>query len=283
MFPENDMLGIDYIIPDFQYVVDQLENGLVIHGIIVTHGHEDHTGAIGHVLDFINAPVYATALTAGLLNVKIRQAGHHDHPLKVFKAGDVLELGPFRVETFHVCHSIPDGVGLGITTPAGLIVHSGDFKFDHTPVDGKPPDFAKLAEFRGAACWRCCPTAPTPIAPAGRPPKRVIDAAFDAVFREAHGPDHRRDLRLADLAHPAGRRSPRSATTARWPWPGTACREVTMATRPGLSGSAHGPDRPPGRRPAKCRRDEVVIMATGTQGEPSAVLGRLATGASPPA
>jgi ribonuclease J len=151
MFPENDMLGIDYIIPDFRYIVDRLDK-LTIHGIIVTHGHEDHTGAIAHVLDAIHAPVYATALTAGLLEVKLRQGRHGDHPLQVFRAGDTLQLGPFRVETFHVCHSIPDGVGLGINTPAGLIVHSSDFKFDHTPVDGWPPDFAKLAEFsqRGA-------------------------------------------------------------------------------------------------------------------------------------
>ena len=133
MFPENDMLGIDYIIPDFGYVVNRLQEGLTVHGVVVTHGHEDHTGAIGHVLDVIKAPVYATSLTAGLLEVKMRQSGHAEHPLIVFHAGDRFQLGLFDVETFHVCHSIPDGVGLGITTPVGLIVHSSDFKFDHTP------------------------------------------------------------------------------------------------------------------------------------------------------
>ena len=184
MFPENDMLGVDYIIPDIQYLMDKRD---WVRGIIVTHGHEDHTGAIGHVLDALPVPVYATALTAGLLEIKMRQFGHTDHPLHVFKAGDVLQLGPFSVETFHVCHSIPDGVGLGINTPAGLIVHSSDFKFDHTPVDSWPPDFAKLAEFAQRGVLALLSDSTNADQEGWTPSERVIDRAFSEVFASAKG------------------------------------------------------------------------------------------------
>ncbi|RPI99629.1 MAG: ribonuclease J, partial [Chloroflexi bacterium] len=277
MFPENDMLGIDYIIPDFQYVVDQLENGLVIHAIIVTHGHEDHTGAIGHVLDFINAPVYATALTAGLLEVKIRQAGHRDHPLKVFKAGDVLELGPFSVETFHVCHSIPDGVGLGINTPAGLIVHSSDFKFDHTPVDGWPPDFAKLAEFSQRGVLALLSDSTNADRDGWTPSESVIDRAFDEVFKQAEGRIIVATFaslisRIHQVAVAAQRYGRKMAVAGH-----SMAEYIKVATRLGylkLPKDLIVSIEQAGKMPPR----EVVIMATGSQGEPSAVLGRLALG-----
>jgi len=145
MFPENDMLGIDYIIPDFQYLMDRKDK---VRGIIITHGHEDHTGAIAHVLEEINAPIYATALTRGLLEVKLarsKQLG--SAKLVTVNAGEKVKIGVFEVEFAHVCHSIPDGVALGINTPEGLIVHTGDYKFDHTPVDNWPTDYAKLSEW----------------------------------------------------------------------------------------------------------------------------------------
>jgi ribonuclease J len=277
MFPENDMLGIDYIIPDFQYVVDQMAEGLTLHGIIVTHGHEDHTGAIGHVLDYIDVPVYATALTAGLLEVKIRQAGHGDHPLHVFKAGDVLTLGPFRVETFHVCHSIPDGVGLGITTPVGLIVHSSDFKFDHTPVDGWPPDFAKLAEFAQRRVLALLADSTNADHEGWTPSETVIDKAFDDVFSQAKGRIIVATFaslisRIQQVATAAQRYGRKMAVA------GYSMSEyIKVATRLGylkLPPDLLVPiDQANKMPPAK-----VVIMATGTQGEPSAVLGRLAWG-----
>ena len=144
MFPENDMLGIDYIIPDFEYLKNKSHQ---VVGIVVTHGHEDHIGAIHHVIDQIPAPIFATPLTLGLIEVKLARHGMANKAdLRRVQAGETVQIGPFKVEFFHVCHSIPDGVGLGITTPAGLVIHTGDFKFDHTPVDGWPTDYAKLAE-----------------------------------------------------------------------------------------------------------------------------------------
>jgi len=277
MFPENDMLGIDYIIPDFGYVVNRLQEGLTVHGVVVTHGHEDHTGAIGHVLDVIKAPVYATSLTAGLLEVKMRQSGHAEHPLIVFHAGDRFQLGLFDVETFHVCHSIPDGVGLGITTPVGLIVHSSDFKFDHTPVDGWPPDFAKLAEFSQRGVLALLSDSTNADNPGWTPSETVIDAAFDEVFRAAPGRIIVATFaslisRIQQVAGAAERYGRKMAIA------GFSMQEyIKVATRLGYL------NLPPDlmvsvEQAVKMKPREVVIMATGTQGEPSAVLGRLAWG-----
>jgi len=276
MFPENDMLGIDYIIPDFRYIVDHKDQ-LTIHGIIVTHGHEDHTGAIAHVLDAINAPVYGTLLTTGLLEVKMRQGKHADHPLHVFKAGDVLDLGPFSVETFHVCHSIPDSVGLGINTPVGLIVHSGDFKFDHTPVDGWPPDFAKLAEFSQRGVLALMADSTNADRAGWTPSEAIIDGAFDRVFSSAKGRIIVATFaslisRIQQVAGAAQRHGRKMAIAGH-----SMAEYVKVATRLGYL------DLPKDLLIAvdqanKMPPHEVVIMATGSQGEPSAVLGRLAWG-----
>jgi ribonuclease J len=277
MFPENDMLGIDYIIPDFQVVVEQIEAGLHVHGIVVTHGHEDHTGAIGHVLDEINAPVYATSLTAGLLETKIRQAKHDDHPLHVFQAGNVLELGPFSVETFHVCHSIPDSVGLGIQTPVGLIVHSGDFKFDHTPVDGWPPDFAKLSAFAKHGVLALLADSTNADRAGWTPSETTIDQAFNDVFRAAKGRIIVATFaslisRIQQVANTAQRHGRKMAIAGH-----SMIEYIKVASRLGYL------DLPKDlivsvEQANKMKPHEIVIMATGTQGEPSAVLGRLAWG-----
>ncbi len=144
MFPENYMLGIDIVIPDISYLLEHKDR---VKGIIITHGHEDHIGGLPYVLPQVNVPIYATRLTRGLIEVKLKE---HKllkaASLHTIQPGDILDLGPFRIEFFRVCHSIPDGVGLAVETPVGLVVHSGDFKFDHSPVDGRLTDFAKLAE-----------------------------------------------------------------------------------------------------------------------------------------
>jgi len=277
MFPENDMLGIDYIIPDFSYVIDEIARGLVVHGIVITHGHEDHTGAIGHVLDDINAPVYATALTAGLLEFKMRQSGHGEHPLVVFKAGDVLTLGPFSVETFHVCHSIPDGVGLGITTPVGLVVHTGDITFDPTPVDGRPPEFAKLAEFSKRGVLVLLSDSTNADRAGWTPSETVIDAAFDRVFQRAEG-----RIIVATFASLISRIQQVAAVAQKYgrkmAIAGHSMNEyIKVATRLGylnlpkdlVVGLDQASKMPP---------EKIVVVATGTQGEPSAVMGRLAWG-----
>lgn len=272
MFPENDMLGIDYIIPDFRYVIERKE---MLRGIIITHGHEDHTGAIKHVMGSLDAPVYATPLTRGLLEVKLRDARLLDRvQLNTINAGDTVDIGPFRTEFFHVCHSIPDGVGLGITTPAGLIVHSGDFKFDHTPVDGWPTDYAKLAEFSGRGVMALLSDSTNADKAGWTPSEAVIDPAFDDVFREAPG----RILvatfaslisRIQQVLNAAYRHGRKMALV------GTSMVEnAKMAQKLGYLNVPDGMIIPIDEA-LRATPSKVVIMTTGTQGEPSSILGRL--------
>ncbi|GAH86815.1 unnamed protein product [marine sediment metagenome] len=132
MFPAEGMLGIDLVIPDISYLLEKRER---IRGIIITHGHEDHIGALPYLLPQLNVPIYSTKLTRGLISVKLKERkALSGAELKLVPPGGQVTLGKFRIKFFPVCHSIPDSVGLIIYTPVGIIVHSGDFKLDYTPV-----------------------------------------------------------------------------------------------------------------------------------------------------
>jgi ribonuclease J len=150
MFPEEEMLGVDLVIPDVSYVEERIRK---LRGILITHGHEDHTGALPYILPRLRLPngrlppVYCTQLTRGLIGVKLRE--HHldkEADIRQVRAGDRIKLGKFGVEFVHITHSIPDSAALAIQTPLGLVFHTGDFKFDHTPVMGGPPDLSRIAE-----------------------------------------------------------------------------------------------------------------------------------------
>lgn len=277
MFPENDMLGIDTIIPDYNYLKKGNRLNKVL-AILITHGHEDHVGALPHLMEEVNAPIYATRLTRGLIKVKLRQANLLDKvQLVEFEAGETLKIGSFTAEPFHVSHSIPDCVGFGITTPAGLIVHTGDYKFDHTPADGWPPDFAKLAEFskRGVLCLLADST--NADKPGWTPSETVITEAFDELFTNAPGRIIVATFaslisRIQQVADMAIKHDRKLAITGR------SMREnVKMARELGY---LNIPDelmvdiQQAVKMPAK----KVTIMATGSQGEPTAVMGRLARG-----
>jgi ribonuclease J len=275
MFPENDMLGIDYIIPDYSYLRDKAD---IIRGIVITHGHEDHTGAIKHVIEELNAPIYATPLTRGLLEVKLRDAKLLDKTtLNTVQAGDAVTIGPFTVEFFHVCHSIPDGVGLGITTPVGLVVHSGDFKIDHTPVDGWVTDFSKLGEFASRGVLALLSDSTNAAKPGWTPSETVIDGALDKVLREAPG-----RVIIATFASLISRiqqvvnaciRNDRKMTLV-----GTSMVEnAKMAQKLGYLEAPEGLLIPTDQA-LNMPKDKVVIMTTGSQGEPSSILGRLSVG-----
>jgi ribonuclease J len=278
MFPSNDMFGIDYIIPDFRYLRER--KNLKIHGILYTHGHEDHTGAAAHVAGaFRDAPIYATPLTAALLEVKLRDGGLlNDVKINVFRAGDTIQAGPFKVESFHVCHSIPDCVGFGINTPYGLIVHSGDYKFDLTPIDGKKPDFAKLAEFSRRGVTLLMADSTNAETPGWTPSESVIQGAFDKIFREALGgriivatfASH--ISRIQQVANFAKKYRRRLAIAGH-----SMTENVKTARKMGLLEIDDDMliDLP---KISSIPPHELVIMATGSQGEPTAVLGRLATG-----
>ena len=275
MFPENDMLGIDYIIPDITYLK---QNRTKVVGIVITHGHEDHIGAIHHVLEEIQAPIFATPLTIGLLEAKLARygmAGKAD--LRTVQAGDSVQIGPFKVEFFHVCHSIPDGVGLGIETPAGLIVHSGDYKFDHTPVDNWPSDYAKLAEFSQRGVLALLADSTNADRPGWTPSERVIDGAFNQVFSQAKG-----RIIIASFASLISRMQQVANAAQRFnrkvAFVGTSMQDNMRIGRK-LGYLDIPEDWMVSIEQARTMPEsEVVIMCTGSQGEPSSILGRLSTG-----
>jgi ribonuclease J len=278
MFPEADMLGIDYIIPDWDYLRDKKD---CIRAVIITHGHEDHIGALSHFLEEFKAPIYATRLTRGLIEVKLKR----DHlmeqaTLHTFAPGDAINISPFTVEPYHVCHSIPDTVGLGITTPAGLVVHSGDFKFDHTPVDGWPTDYAKLAEFSGRGVLALLSDSTNADQPGNTPSETVLNDAFHQIMREAPGRVIVATFaslisRIQQVVEVAARHDRKIAIAGK-----SMIENAKMASELGYL------NIPPGmlvnlEEIKKLPPRQVVIMATGAQGEPMAVLGRLAFGRHP--
>ncbi|MGC8856152.1 MAG: ribonuclease J [Anaerolineae bacterium] len=275
MFPENDMLGIDYIIPDYQYLLDKVDR---VRAIVITHGHEDHIGAIHHVLAQIPAPVYATPLTRGLIEAKLaRNNGQLKATLNTVQAGEKIQIGAFTVEFFHVCHSIPDAVGLGITTPAGLVVHMSDFKFDHTPVDGWPTDYAKLAEFSRRGVDLLLSDSTNAERPGWTPSERVIEPALDQVFSQAKGRIIvatfasliSRVQQVADAAMKHGRKMAIVGPSM--------VDNVKIARKMGY---LNIPDEAiiPLDQALNMQDHKVVLMCTGSQGEPSSIIGRLSTG-----
>jgi ribonuclease J len=185
MFPDEEMLGVDLVIPDFSYL---LENRERIRGIIITHGHEDHVGALPYLLPELNVPVYSTKLTQGLISVKLKQRRvRSGAKLKVISPGSGVTLGRFKIEFFPVCHSIPDSVGLIIYTPVGTIVHSGDFKLDYTPVDGKPTDLSRLAQLGAQGVLLLLSDSTYAELPGYTPSERVVGENLDRVIAEAPG------------------------------------------------------------------------------------------------
>jgi ribonuclease J len=269
------MLGVDFILPDWEYLRDKKD---IIRAIIITHGHEDHIGALPHFLEEFDVPVYATRLTRGLIEVKLGQRHMLDQAtLHTFAPGDVINIGPFTIEPYHVCHSIPDGVGLGITTPAGLIVHSGDFKFDHTPVDGWPTDYAKLAEFSGRGVLVLLSDSTNADQPGTTPSEAVLDDAFHQIMREAPGRLIVATFaslisRIQQVVDVAARHNRKIAVAGRSMVENTKmARKLDYLDIPDdmLVTLGEIKNLPP---------RQIVIMATGAQGEPMAVLNRLATG-----
>ena len=275
MFPENDMLGIDYIIPDFDYLLDKADR---VVGVVITHGHEDHIGAIRHILDDIPAPIYATPLTRGLIEAKLaRNKVLSKAELHTVEAGQSIQLGAFQVEFIHVCHSIPDAVGLGITTPAGLLIHMSDFKFDHTPVDGWPTDFAKLAELSQRGVDLLLSDSTNSERPGWTPSEMVIGPALDEVFASAPG-----RIIVASFASLISRMQQVSDAAVRHKrklaFVGTSMVDNAKIARE--LGYLDVPDNTLISIEQALNMDpkQVTLMCTGSQGEPSSIIGRLSAG-----
>ncbi|MGI6204726.1 MAG: ribonuclease J [Anaerovoracaceae bacterium] len=270
-FPEDDMFGIDVVIPDFTYLI---ENAKKIRGIIVTHGHEDHIGAIPYLEKQIDVPVWATKLPLGLIKYKLEEHGLNRR-LHPFEAGDIIRLGPFTVETIRVTHSIADSVCLCIDTPVGRIFHSGDFKVDFTPVDGEPIDLGRLAEIgrKGVLLMMCEST--NALRPGFSKSERVVGNTLETIFRETKNriiiatfsSNVHRIQKIIDIAAKSRRKVAVSGMSME--------KIVTLASELGylkipknvlidVNDAKNIPDR------------HLVIITTGSQGEPMSALARMA-------
>ena len=184
MFPDEDMLGIDLVIPDISYLI---ENKDKIKAIVLTHGHEDHIGALPYVLKKINVPVYGTRLTLGILEGRLKENGVDSSNLHSVMQGDIINVGCFSVGFIRVNHSIPDAVGLSIKTPVGMIVHTGDFKLDYTPIDGKMTDFRRFSDLGNRGVLVLMADSTNSEREGHTPSERTVGAAFNRAFHNARG------------------------------------------------------------------------------------------------
>ena len=182
-FPDSNMHGVDAVIPDFTYLK---ENAAKIKALFITHGHEDHIGAVAHLMKEINVPIYGTALTLGLIEIKLREHGIlNTCTLKKFRAGDTIKVGKFSVECIHVNHSIPDAVAFAIKTAAGTIVQTGDFKIDTTPIDGEVIDLPRLSQLGKEGVLALLQDSTNAEKDGYTFSESMVGATFEALFREA--------------------------------------------------------------------------------------------------
>ncbi|GAB4389495.1 MAG: ribonuclease J [Thermodesulfovibrionales bacterium] len=273
MFPEEDMLGVDFVIPEFSYV---LENREKLRAIILTHGHEDHTGALPFLLKEIKAPVYGTPLTLGLVQEKLREHRLEDVDLVPVQPRDVVGLGSIKVEFIRVTHSIVDGVALGIETPVGRIVHTGDFKIDPTPVDGQVLDFHKFTEYGEKGTLLMLSDSTNAEKGGFTFSEKEVRRAFEDIFAKAPGriiistfaSNIHRIQQAIDVAVMFGRKvilSGKSIVSNAQIALDLGYLKMPRETWLKLEDLRSLPD------------EEVVIITTGSQGEPMSVLSRIAT------
>lgn len=272
-FPDDEMLGVDIVIPDVTYLLERAED---IEGIILTHGHEDHIGALPYVLRQLNVPIWGSKLTLGILQPKLDEHKLSDVETHEIEVGDRVVIGSFDVETIRVSHSIPDGFGLAIRLPIGTIVHSGDFKFDQTPVDGKPADFSKFARIGAEGVLALMSDSTNVEKPGFVQSERVVGGMFEQVFSKAMGKiivatfasNINRIQQVIDTASRFGRKV---AVAGR-----SMAQNIEIAERLGYLSIPEGTliklEEIPNLYPV-----EVVVMTTGSQGEPLSALTRIAT------
>ncbi len=273
MFPEEEMLGIDLVIPDISYLMERREK---IRGIVVTHGHEDHIGALPYLLPQLNVPVYSTKLTRGLISVKLKERkALSGANLRVVQFGNKITLGNFKVEFFPVCHSIPDSAGLIIYTPIGNIIHSGDFKLDYTPVSGDPTALSRLAQLGGQGVLLLLSDSTYAELPGYTPSERLVGETLDRVIAEAPGRVIITTFsslvsRIQQIIDVAVKHQRRVFIVGR-----SMNDTVRMATELGY---LHAPDGVLGRMDELrgLPHNKIVFVTTGSQGEPTSALVRMA-------
>ncbi len=273
-FPEGDMPGVDLIVPDVSYLVERADK---VRAILITHGHEDHIGALPFVLPQVNAPVYAPRLAHGLISVKLNERRPtRGAVLEAIEPGIGYQFGDnLRATWFRVCHSIPDAMGIAIETPRGLVVHTGDFKIDHTPVDGRTMDLATLARYGSGGVLLLCSDSTYAEMPGYTTSERVVGEALDRAIADAPGRVMiatfasliARMQQVVDAAEHSGRKV------------GLVGR--SMEANVAVSMEMGYLKMPPGMlQPLSELRqlppNEVVLLTTGSQGEPTSALVRIA-------
>lgn len=273
MFPEDEMLGVDLVLPDFSYL---RENADKVRAVVLTHGHEDHTGALPYLLKEISVPVYGTKLTLGLVEGKLSEHNLNGASLIEIDPRDSLEIGAFKLEFIRVCHSIPDGVAVVIHTPEGIIVHSGDFKLDQTPIDGRVTEFEKLATYRDKGVLVLLSDSTNAEIDGYTLSERVVGETLESIIFNAKArivvasfASHiHRIQQVINVAQKAKRKIAICGRTME--------KNVEIASKLGylnlpqkmIIHPARMRDFPPNR---------VLILSTGTQGEPLSALARMAS------
>ncbi|HUP44356.1 MAG TPA: ribonuclease J, partial [Thermoanaerobaculia bacterium] len=271
MFPDAATLGVDVIIPDMTYI---FENAARFKAVFLTHGHEDHIGALPFLVERVRLPVYGMPLAIGFVQDKLDEFGVEGIELKTIAPRDVVEVGSFRVEAIRVTHSIVDALGFAITTPAGTIVHTGDFKIDHTPVDGKPTDLSRFAEYGERGVLALVSDSTNALVPGHGPSEKTVGGGLDRIFANARGrilvttfASHiHRVQQVIDLARKFNRRVLLIGRSL--------VDNIETAERLGYIRFP----REVRASSSDLRPEELVVMTTGTQGEPSSALSRMAVG-----
>lgn len=271
-FPEDEMLGVDVVIPDFTYLIENKEK---VKGIILTHGHEDHIGALPFLLKELDVPVYGTKLTLGLVKTKLKESGINNAQLNIIKPRDNLQIGTFNMEFFRVSHSIADSIGLAIHTPVGTILHTGDFKIDHTPVDGDVMDFARLSQIGEKGVLVMLSDSTNAQRSGYTMSEKVVGETFDEIFRNSKG-----RIIVASFASHVHRLQQVISTAYKYD------RKVAVVGRSMVNvvnvahelGYMNIPDNTliDIDEVINLPLDKVVIMTTGSQGEPMSALTRIA-------
>jgi ribonuclease J len=275
MFPDAATLGVDVIIPDMTYLFDRPER---VKAVFLTHGHEDHIGAIPFLLETVNVPVYGMPLTLGFVRDKLEEFEVENVELRPFMPRDVVDAGVFRVEAIQVTHSIVDALGLAIRTPAGTLIHTGDFKIDHTPVDGKRTDLLRFAAYGEEGVLALMSDSTNALVPGHGPSEKTVGNALGNIFANVTGriiattfASHiHRVQQIVDAARKhkrkvflIGRSLVDNAETAER----LGYLRIAREQRPGANA-----------KPSDYADHEVLILTTGTQGEPSSALSRMAIG-----
>lgn len=272
-FPDDDMFGIDKVIPDFSYLTD---NSKKIKGLVITHGHEDHIGAVPYLLNEIKVPIYGTPLPLGLIENKLKEHGLKAE-MHTIRAGDTFRLGRhFSIEALRITHSIADSICLSITTPAGRIFHTGDFKIDYTPVDGDPIDFARLAQIGAEGVLLMMADSTNVLRQGYTTSERVVGRTLENIFRSSDkriiiatfSSNVHRIQKIIDIAVHCNRKvaiSGRSMVNVVDLAQNLGYIHIPANVLVDLNKTKNIPDK------------ELVVITTGSQGEPMSALARMAS------